>query len=99
MDEEKLEYVVEDLEDHVEFNKLYNYKDFRQLTRDILTYKLSKEETNELKNYFNWIVRNKRERYKIRFKWMKEHYLNNCECKKLSEDTLYMLSCQTWNTI
>ena len=45
MDEIKFQIMLGELEDKVEFNKLYNYKKFRQLT---LNYELTKAETNEL---------------------------------------------------
>ncbi len=101
MDEQKFEYLVGELEDDVEFNKLYNYKKFRQLVKDTLTYKLTKAETIELKNHFNWIVRDQRELHKKRFKELKEHYLCGCafDCNTISKEQKEILYYQAWQSI
>jgi len=98
MDEQKFEFILRELDDEVEFNKLYNYKEFRQLT---LPYKLTKSETNELKNHFNWVVRDQRERHKIKFKELKEHYLwcQAFNCKTIPKEAKEILYYQAWQHI
>jgi len=95
MDAQKFEFMVGELDLDVEYNKLYSYKEFRQLT---LPYKLTKSETNELKNYFNWIVRDRRERHKIRFEWLKDwtREATGCRLSKEQKERLYY---QAWQTI
>jgi hypothetical protein len=95
MDEQKFEFMVGELEDEVEFNKLYNYKKFRQLT---LTYNLTKAETNELKNHFNWIARDRRERHKERFEWLKDWWRDE-NGGRLSKETKNRLYHQAWSSI
>ncbi len=98
MDEQKFEFLLGELEDEVEFDKLYGYKKFRQLVKDTLNYKLTKSETNQLKNHFNWIVRDRRERHKIRFEWLKDWWREASGCSRLSKETKQRLYHQAWQS-
>ena len=67
MDDQKFEYLIDELDDEIESTKVYSYKDFRRVVTKLELH-ITKAETIELKNFFNECAKERKAKHKKKYK-------------------------------